>query len=97
MHNLVLFLYLIMPIYREVGQWLERGALPMSLPTVRFRTRLVHDQINVFTSLNIGTLFRSFPLVYDAGPNERLPEQEAYLVIFRTEYCVINVAIVTEE
>ena len=33
-------IYIIAIIERDVAQWLERGALPMSLPAVRFRIPL---------------------------------------------------------
>ena len=33
-------LLLVMDVERDVAQWLERGALPMSLPAVRFRIPL---------------------------------------------------------
>ena len=38
-----------------MAQWLECGALPMSLPAARFRTPL---GAGCFSPLNLGTLFR---------------------------------------
>ena len=43
-------------IERDMAQWLERGALPMSLPAVRFRI-LLGSGLSCFSPLNIGTLF----------------------------------------
>ena len=44
-----------------MAQWLERRALPMLLPAVRFRIPL--------SPLNIGTLFRSCVLGQDTLPS----------------------------
>ena len=44
-----------------MAQWLERGALPMLLPAVRFRIQL--------SPLNIGTLFRCCVLGQDTLPS----------------------------
>ena len=43
--NVVILFYSCksMQIEREMAQWLERGALPMSLPPCGFESRLVQD------------------------------------------------------
>ena len=49
---------------RDMAQWLERGALPMSLPVLWFRCRIFRE-ILCFFLLNLGTLFRCCVLWYD--------------------------------
>ena len=65
-----------------MAQWLERGALPMSLPAVRFRIPLGAGFSEKY--LNIGTLSRCCVLrqgtkpknaSLDLGENEYLVEQ----------------------
>ena len=51
-----------------MAQWLERGALPMSLPAVRFRIPIFRE-ISCFSPLNIGTLFRCCVLGHDTLPS----------------------------
>ena len=66
--------------------WLERDAPPMSLPAVRFRTRLVQEfkRNIIFFALNLRTLFRFWVLgqdtsasnaSLDSGENEYLVGQ----------------------
>ena len=50
---------------RDTTQWLDRAALSMSLPAVRFRISLgagFSKKYHVSPPLNIGTLFRCFVL-----------------------------------
>ena len=48
-------------IERDMAQWLERGALTMSLPAAGFGIRLgagFSEKNHVFHPLNLGTLFQ---------------------------------------
>ena len=47
-----------------MAQWLERGALPMSLPAVSFESRLVPD----FQRNNMFLLFQFWEIVKMVGP-----------------------------
>ena len=52
--------------------WLERGALPLSLPAVLFRILVgagFFREILCFSPLNIGTLFRCCVLGQDTLPS----------------------------
>ena len=72
---------------RDMAQWLERGALPMSLPVVRFRIPLgagFSEKYNVYRLLILGTLLRccvpwqgTSPsnASFDSGENEYLVGQ----------------------
>ena len=73
-----------MDIEWDVAQWLERGALPMSLPAMRIRIPLpagFFREISRFSPLNIGALFRCCVLgqstlaSLDSGVNEYLVGQ----------------------
>ena len=58
-----------------MAQWLERSALPMSLPAVRFRIPLgaefscFYHEISCFSPLNLRTLLRSFVLGQGTSPS----------------------------
>ena len=52
-----------------MAQWLERGALPMSLPAVRFQIPLGAGEISWFSPLNLGTLLRYCVLGQDTSPS----------------------------
>ena len=60
-------------------QWLERGALPMSLPALRFRTPLGAG-LSCFSPLNLGTLFRYFVLGQGTSPSIASFDQRAYMI-----------------
>ena len=73
-------------IKRYMAQWLERGALPISLPNVRFRVPLGAGLSEKYNSLplNLGTLLRRCVLgqgtsptnaSLDSGENENLVGQ----------------------
>ena len=56
---------------RDMAQWLERGALPMSLLQCGFESRLVQNfqRILCFSSLNLGTLLRCCVLGQGTSPS----------------------------
>ena len=68
-----------------MAQWLERGALPMSLPAVRFRIR----EISCFSPLNLGTLLRWCVLGQDTSPsNASLDSGENEYLLEQRWQCV---------
>ena len=57
---------------RDVAQWLERGALPVSLPAMRFRIPLgagFSERYHVYPPLNIRTLSRWCVLEQGTSPS----------------------------
>ena len=56
---------------RGMAQWLERGALPMSLPAVRFRVPLGAEFSKKYhvSPLNLGTLLRCCILGQGTSPS----------------------------
>ena len=79
-----------MVIARDMAQWLERGALPMSLPAVRFRITLgILREISCFSAHNTGTLLRCCVLGQDTSPsNASLDSGENEYLVEQRWQCV---------
>ena len=76
-----------------MAQWLERGALPMSLPAVRFRIPLgAGFSEKCFSPLNLGTLLRWCVLGQDTSPsNASLDSGENEYLVGQRWQCVRKV------
>ena len=75
-----------------MAQWLERGALPMSLPAVWFRIPLgagFLENISCFSPLNLGTLLRCCVFGQGTSPsNASLDSGENEYLVGQRWQCV---------